>query len=181
MSTQFTYNQSDDRKCHKRYKEFIGKHGSVWGINREIKQIIDVVDATFNIDLTEITEVYRPIFNFPSEPIIVGRLVTTPFSMINDDEPFDEKSSTIFYSIYTPNPSVVLAHELFHVYFEKYTKRNILNYDKSKEYFTVIMNDLFGKEVSGGYPEHQEVRKRIFDVWQNTRSLSETIAVISDQ
>jgi len=179
MSTRFIYNKEDDQRCLERYRTFITEHGSVWGIHREIKDIITVVDAVFDIDLTEITEIYRPIFNLPQEPIVTGRLVTTPFSMINDDVSFDEVYSTIFYSIYTPNPSVVLAHELFHIYFEKYTKRNIPNYDVSKEYFTVIMNDLFGKEVSGGYPDHREMRERIYKVWQDTHSIDVAIAAIS--
>jgi len=39
------------------------------------------------------------------------------------------------------------------------------------------MNDIFGKEVSKGYPEHQEIRAKILDVWQKTKSIDEAIEV----
>ena len=99
--------------------------------------------------------------------------------MINDGEIFSTEG-IIYYSLFTPNPSIVFAHELFHIYFEKYTKRQILNYEESKEYFTVIMNDLFSKEVSKGYPPHQEVRKKIFDTWLQTKSLDKCIGVLAN-
>jgi hypothetical protein len=176
-SIQFVYNKAEDEKCWKRYQEFMARHGSVWGMKKEIKPIITIENAIFDIDVTEIMEAYSRLFNRIT-PEISGRIVTTPFSMINDDEPFDSRKSTLYYSIYTSNPSVVIAHEIFHVYFEKYTKRNIPHYDTSKEYFTVIMNDVFGKTVSGGYPEHQEIRQQIYDIWKETKSLDACIAVL---
>lgn len=146
-------------------------------MSRKVKQLFIIKGVRFSADVTEITKAYDKIFSIAC-PEVTGYVVTTPFSMINDDEEFREDASVLYYSFYTSNPSVVIAHELFHIYFEKYTQRNIPNYDEAKEYFTVIMNDIFQIEVSGGYPKHQEIRKKIFDVWEKTRSLEECIALL---
>ncbi|MEK6952716.1 MAG: hypothetical protein AABX29_06910 [Nanoarchaeota archaeon] len=177
MIIKFIYNKIKDKKCWHRYNKFIKENKTVWGISRRIKQIITIKQVDFVMNVKGIINAYNKVFKI-SPPIIRGYIVTTPFSMINDNEKFKENESVIFYSIYTPNPSVVLAHEIFHIYFEKYTKRKIPNYNETKEYFTVIMNDIFGKEVSGGYPKHQKIREKILKVWQKTHSIDECIKII---
>jgi hypothetical protein len=175
MNIRFIYNKNVDRKCWKRYKEFIKNNGTVWGSTKSIKPIIEVKKAEFDIDVSEIITKYEDIFGFKVK--IKGYLVTTPYSMINDDGKL-KKDGIIFYSIYTPNPSVVLAHEIFHIFFEKYTLRNIPNYDEAKEYFTVIINDIFNTDASKGYPKHQKIRKKIYDVWKNNHSIDDCILLL---
>lgn len=173
----FTYNKKEGRSCWDRYNTFIAEHKTVWGRSPNIKQIIELHSMDFDMDVKEISEAYENIFNVPRFTV-AGYIVTTPFSMINDNEEFDQNHSKLFYSIYNLfgyPPSIVVGHELFHIYFEKYTKRNIPDYETSKEYFTVIMNDIFGKDVSKGYPEHQEMRAKILEIWHKSGSLNETI------
>lgn len=177
-SIHFTYDKKQDKKCWERYNTFLKKNGDVWGMTKHVKPIIDIQSMCISMSVADIFSVYDKVFNI-NRPKVKGFIVTTPFSMINDDEEFNEEESVLFYSIYTSNPSVVVAHELFHIYFEKYTKRDIPNYEEAKEYFTVIMNDIFGKQVSGGYPEHSEIRERIFETWKKTKSLDECIKVVS--
>lgn len=175
MKIKFSYNKKQDRKCWKRYNNFIKKNKTVWGISRKIKPIIKIKKANLEMQVGDIASKYKKIFNINVK--IKGYIVTTPFSMINDDKEF-KKEGVVYYSIYTSNPSIVMAHEIFHIYFEKYTKRNIPNYDEAKEYFTVILNDIFGKEVSKGYPPHQKIRKKIYKKWKETRSIDECIKVV---
>jgi hypothetical protein len=175
MKIKFTYNKKEDQKCWKRYNSFIKKNKTVWGISRKINPIIKIKKADLEIESGDIISKCKKIFKIAIK--IKGFVVTTPFSMINDDEEF-KKGGIVYYSIYTSNPSIVIAHEIFHVYFEKYTKRNIPNYDEAKEYFTVILNDIFGKEVSKGYPLHQEIRKKIYKKWKETMSIDECIKVV---
>lgn len=176
MTIKFIYNKEEDRKCWKRYNSFIKKNKTVWGIYRKIKPIIKIKNANIEMQVDKMVIKYKKIFNINVK--IEGYIVTTPFSMINDDRTF-KKDGIIYYSIYTSNPSVVIAHEIFHIYFEKYTKRNISNYEEAKEYFTVILNDIFNSEVSKGYPLHQKARKIIYKKWLETHSIDECIKIIS--
>lgn len=177
---KFIYSRKQDQKCLLRYSRFIKKHGSIWGRNTNIKPIIKLTKINLEANVSEIVIAYNKIFKV--KPFkIKGYLVTTPFSMINDDEKFNDRESLIFYSIYNLfgyPPSIVLAHEIFHIYFEKYTQRKIPNYEEVKEYFTVIMNDVFDKEVSKGYPQHQEIRVKILNIWKNTHSIDECIKIV---
>lgn len=176
MTIKFIYNKEEDRKCWKRYNNFIKKNKTVWGISRKIKQIIKIKNANMEMRVSDIVSKYKKIFNMDVK--IKGYIVTTPFSMINDDRNF-KKNGIIYYSIYTSNPSVVIAHEIFHIYFEKYIKRNIPNYEEAKEYFTVILNDIFNSEVSKGYPLHQKARKIIYKKWLETHFIDECIKVLN--
>lgn len=175
MTIKFIYNKEEDRKCWKRYNSFIKKNKTVWGISRKIKPIIKIRNADMEMQVGDIVSKFKKIFNMDVK--IKGYIVTTPFSMINDDRKF-KKNGIIYYSIYTANTSVVIAHEIFHIYFEKYTKRNISNYEVTKEYFTVILNDIFNNEVSKGYPLHQEERKTIYKKWLETHSIDECLKMM---
>mgnify|MGYP001561036371 CR=1 FL=1 len=175
MKLNFIYRKADDIKSWKRYNNFIEKHGNVWGIKKEIKPIIKIKKAIFEINVIEIVNKYKKIFGFEIKNI-KGRLVTTPFSMINDEK--GQSVDTIYYSIYTPYPSIVLAHELFHIYFYHFGGYKIKNYEEAKEYFTVILNDIFNKEISKGYPKHQKIREKVFKVWQKTHSIDECIKAV---
>jgi hypothetical protein len=176
MKVKFTYNKEIDSKCWKRYKTFIKKNGTVWGSSRSIKPIVEIKKADFDIDLTEIMTAYEKVFGFKVK--IQGFVVTTPYSMINDDTKIIEKDGVVYYSIYTPNPSVVLAHEIFHIFFEKYTKRNIPNYDEAKEYFTVLINDIFNTNVSKGYSVHKKIRNKIYKLWIKNHSIDDCILLL---
>lgn len=176
MNIHFIYNKKIDQKCWKRLDDFIKKNGSVWGIERNIDKIISFDSASFHADVSDIIEKYEKFFGLSIRKI-KGYLVTTPFSMINDeDEVF---SDTIFYSFYNSHAYIVLAHEIFHMFFERYSKKQLYNYEESKEYFTVIMNDIFGWEISKGYPEHKDVRAEVFSIWNKTKSLKNCIEYVN--
>lgn len=175
MKINFTYNKKTDRECWYRYKNFIKQNGTVWGLTKNIKPVIYIKKINLEIDVTDIIEAYKKIFSFDVK--IKGYIVTTPFSMINDDKKISKKG-VIFYSIYTSNTSVVMAHEIFHIFFEKYTQRKITNYDEAKEYFTIILNDIFGVKISKGYPKHQKIRRKIFQVWKRTKSIDQCLATL---
>ena len=42
------------------------------------------------------------------------------------------------------------------------------------------MNDIFGKEVSKGYPNHYDIRAKILNIWKNTHSIDECIKIVSE-
>ncbi len=170
MKVKFIYDKKIDQLCWSRYSKYLSENDSVFGISREIKKIIDVHQATYVFNIKEYVNAYEKFFNLKNIDIR-GYLITTPFSMINDDDEFSLNESIVYYSIYTPNPSIVIAHELFHIFFEKYTKRNVVNYDEVKEYFTVLINVIFDSSASKGYPLHQKARKEILDIWGKTSSL----------
>lgn len=176
MKIKFTYNKKEDKKCWLRYNQFIKLHKNIWGRESKNKGIIKINKANFEVDINDIVKVYEKIFKIKVN--IKGYIVTTPYSMINDNEKFSKDKSTIYYSIYNAPIWVVLAHEIFHIFFEKYTKRSLPNYEESKEYFTVIINDIFEKNVSQGYPNHQEIRKVIFEEWIRTKSIDNCISII---
>lgn len=176
MIIKFTYSPEEDAKCWKRYNSFIKKNKTVWGISKKINPIIKINNADIEIQAGDIISKYKKIFNLDVK--IKGYIVTTPFSMINDDQEYS-KNGIIYYSIYTSNTSVVIAHEIFHIYFEKYTKRNISNYEEAKEYFTVILNNIFNSEASKGYPLHQAARRKIYKKWIKTHSIDECIKMVN--
>lgn len=178
---RFTYNNLIDKEIWQRYNSFINLNKSIWGRKiPNIKNIISINQINFDVDSEEIETAYNKIFKIQAFKI-EGYIVTTPFSMINDGGIFDKKKGIIYYSIYNLfgyPPSVVIAHEIFHIYFEKYTERKIDNYNESKEYFTVILNDVFKNDVSKGYPEHHEVRSKILKEWQKTHSIDQCIRIV---
>jgi hypothetical protein len=173
---KFAYNKKIDEKCWLRYNRFVAVHKNIWGRDPKAKGIIQISKANFDIDIGDIIKVYEKFFKIKVN--IKGYIVTTPYSMINDDGVFSESKRTIFYSIYNQPIWTVMAHEIFHIFFEKYTKRNVPNYEESKEYFTVIINDIFGKNISQGYPNHQKIRKQIFKKWKSTHSIDACIALL---
>lgn len=177
MTINFIYNKKVDKICHKRFNDFIKKYGTVWGVSRIISPIIKIKKAKMTINITEFEKKYQKIFGFKVKNI-KGYIVTTPFSMINDNNNFTKKG-IMYYSIFTSAPSIVIAHELFHIYFEKYTKRAIPNYDEAKEYFTVILNDIFKKKISFGYPKHQKQRNIVWKEWLKQRSIDACIKKMS--
>jgi len=180
----FKYNKDIDDIVHRRFDEFVKKNKTIWGRSvPKVKKIISIKDMNFEVNIEEIINEYDKIFNI-SMPNINGYIVTTPFSMIDDDGEFKINESNLYYSIYNlfkESPSIVIGHELFHIYFEKYTKRNIPNYETAKEYFTVIMNDVFNCNVSMGYPEHTEIREKIFKKWQETKSIDECLNILKNK
>jgi len=172
---KFIYKKNEDIKCWKRWNKFIKKNKTVWGIIPLNKKYISVEKITFHVEVENIFEKYSKVFKM-KPPIIEGYVVTTPFSMINDDKSFS-RIGKIYLSIHNISFKVII-HEIFHIYFEKYTKRNIPNYETAKEYFTVILNDIFSYNISTGYPKHEEVRKKIFKVWKKTHSIDECIKIL---
>jgi len=173
---KFTYNKKIDEKCWSRYDRFAMMHKNIWGRDLKGKGIIQVSRANFEIEVGDIIRAYKEIFKI--RVFIKGYIVTTPYSMIDDDGVFSKNKSAVFYSIYNQPVWTVMAHEIFHIFFEKYTERDIPNYEESKEYFTVILNDIFGKNVSQGYPNHQNIRKQVFNKWRKTRSIDACISVL---
>lgn len=183
MMINFTYDQKIDIQRRKRYASFIKNHNTVWGINRSLEKILKVKDINFSINTDNIFSKSKNIINQCEKIFLIknipleGYIITAPFSMINDHTKKISKKGIIYFSIFNINNiRRVIAHEIFHIYFEKYTKRQILNYETSKEYYTVILNDIFAPKLSQGYPELRKERKKIFDIWLRTKSIDACIA-----
>lgn len=182
MIINFTYDRKIDIQCRKRYIGFIRKHSTVWGTNRSLEKILQIKDINFSINTDDIFSKSKNIINQCEKIFLIknipikGYIITTPFSMINDHTKKISKKGIIYFSIFNINHiRRVIAHEIFHIYFEKYTKRQILNYETSKEYYTVILNDIFSSKLSQGYPELQKERKKVFDIWFRTKSIDACI------
>lgn len=169
---KFIYVSEFDKVCRKRYSDFIEQNGDVWGIKRQ-QSPVKISEMTMTVDMEDIYAKYSKVFGI--KPKIVGYIVSTPFSMINDGREFEKNVGRIFFSPFTNCPQKVVAHEMFHIFFEKFTERNIPNYDVSKEYFTVIMNDIIGNNVSGGYPEHTVEREKVWKDWKKSKDMKTVI------
>jgi hypothetical protein len=87
-----------------------------------------------------------------------------------------------FVTIGAKSPVATIMHELFHfytyyVFAGKFKERGIFEgeYNNFKEALTELLNveftDLMAGAIDAGYPQHQELRKRIKDLWSQQRSL----------
>jgi hypothetical protein len=116
---------------------------------------------------------------YPSETIRV--YLTT-----NTRSTYNIEKNYFFLSLQGFVPNKNIMHELFHfytyhVFYEKLKERGWTDgrYNDVKEALTVLLNvefsDLMGDSVDKGYPQHQELRRQIKELWYKYKNLERVI------
>lgn len=88
------------------------------------------------------------------------------------------------------SPERIIMHELFHFYTWHAFHNNLIaagasesEYNDVKESLTVLLNeefkDLMGTGIDEGYPQHQEMRKKILSLWNESRDLKKVMSAFS--
>jgi len=102
------------------------------------------------------------------------------FVTINERCPYNTKENWFFISVSKENPVSTIMHELWHFYtWEKFGEEYLNKiggekYNVIKESLTVILNLEFSDllpEKDFGYPNHQELRKKISLLWQESKNM----------
>jgi hypothetical protein len=98
----------------------------------------------------------------------------TVYLTINNRCPYSIAESHFFVSVPTYSMRKTVMHELWHFYtwYKFGSQQEILGkqkYNEIKEVLTVLLNiefkDLLGDIQDAGYPQHQELRTNILDIW----------------
>ncbi len=107
----------------------------------------------------------------------------TAYITVNDRCPYNIQDNMFFASTLYPNAvNKTAMHELWHFYtWYKYgseweAKLGAQKYNEIKEALTVLLNveckDLLPEGlIDKGYPQHQELRQRILELWSKDRNM----------
>jgi len=167
------------------YLELVAKVGD--NPNEESTSLfIDEYLKTNNLQTKIFAENYQKLFSDISTDfqVIAERVFEvslhrdiTAFLTINTRCPYNIKEGSFFVSISKGNPTVTIMHELWHFYtWEKFgvdeqERVGKEKYNEVKEALTVLLNieckHLLPEEAEDkGYPQHQELRKKISELWK---------------
>jgi len=84
--------------------------------------------------------------------------------------PYSFEDGYFYVSADRDNVNKTVMHELWHFYTLKKLGKNLDN--DTKEALTVLLNvecaDLLAGEVDNGYPQHQELRNKILELWRKS-------------
>ncbi len=107
----------------------------------------------------------------------------TAYLTITGRFPYRIEERYFYVSAKKTNANTTAMHELWHFYtwykFGRETEQKIgvEKYNDIKESLTVLLNieclDLMGGEIDKGYPQHQELRNKIIDIWNKTKDINE--------
>lgn len=100
----------------------------------------------------------------------------TAYLTTNERCTYNTKENYFFVNLNNPESNRTVLHELFHFYTwyaiqEELDKKGVtaLQYNDIKESLTELLNiefkDLLDGVIDRGYPQHQEMRKRIRELW----------------
>lgn len=106
----------------------------------------------------------------------------TAYLTVNNRNPYSIENNMFYVS--TPRETVrkTIMHELWHFYtwyglgIDQKQKLGASKYNELKEALTVLLNvecaDLFPEgECDSGYPQHQELRSNILDLWKQNNDI----------
>ncbi len=105
----------------------------------------------------------------------------TVFLTVNNRCPYNIENNSFFVTISSPIPNRIIMHELWHFY--TWYKFGVIHekimgkqrYNDLKEALTVLLNiefpDTFRRNPDIGYPQHQELRKQIEDIWNEEKDI----------
>jgi len=107
----------------------------------------------------------------------------TAYLTITRRYPYRLDKNYFYVSATNTNANAVAMHELWHFYTwrkfgrEVESKIGAKTYGDIKEALTVLLNiecpALMGSEIDKGYPQHQELRSRIMDIWSKSKDIEE--------
>ncbi len=104
----------------------------------------------------------------------------------NDRCTYNIKEGFFFVNLNNLESNRTVIHELFHFYtwsaiHDELIKMNIteLQYNDIKESLTVLLNvefpDLLNGAKDWGYPQHQEMRKKILELWETEKDIKKLV------
>lgn len=143
--------------------------------NLDIKQEVLTVQEKWQLIEELFVKRVEKIFNlvYP-EPII------TVYLTHNERCTYNLEGNYFFVKIGSPSSNHTIMHELFHFYtWQAFGKKLLdegldkLKYNELKESLTELLNlefaDLLGGALDKGYPQHQELRQKIRDLWSENK------------
>lgn len=185
---------NNSSKPTKVYQELISKYGES-PTTENTSKFIDQYLVENNIDIDErITSFQRDwekisleykkraeaIFKISLPEDVVAYLT------VNNRCPYNIEDNYFFVSVSNPSPvASTIMHELFHFYtwyglHEELKDVSKEKYNDIKESLTVLLNlefaDLLDGAVDYGYPQHQEMRSKIRDMWLADKDLKKVVA-----
>ena len=101
---------------------------------------------------------------------------------ITDRYPYNFSGKYFYTPANKTNANAICMHELWHFYtWYKFGHYNdsigLGKYNEINEALTVLLNiecvDLMAGEVDKGYPQHQELRAKILEIWTKTKNIEE--------
>lgn len=106
----------------------------------------------------------------------------TAYLTINSRCPYDIGNNSFFVSLQSASIRKTAMHELWHFYTwyglgsDQEAKLGKQKYNELKEALTVLLNVECGDllpigTLDAGYPQHQEIRKKILDYWEKDRNM----------
>jgi hypothetical protein len=188
-------NRTDDSKL---YSAFVSQHPDIALTSDALLSFIQDYTTAKNIDIeaglrasreywypvqSEYFQRIKNIFraSLPTETI-------TAYASINDRFGYNIDEGFFFISADNPTRNnLTVAHEIFHFYtwyqFAQPLKAEgvtLSQYNDVKESLTEILNiefaDLLNGEYDKGYPQHQEMRHRINELWRAGKPLEDIVS-----
>ncbi len=115
------------------------------------------------------------IFGIKIDDLIIAFLTVT------GRFPYNIEKKYFYVSAEKENSNKTCMHELWHFYtWKKFGDQEDVigasKYNELKEALTVLLNiecgDLLAGEVDSGYPQHEELRRKIVDLWNKTGDIN---------
>lgn len=178
-------NSSQATKVYQELVEMYGDDPS----EAETSQFIDSYLEKNGIDPDDIAKVYQndwdsiaDEFHKRAENIFQTTLPNdiTGYLTVNNRSPYKIPENFFYVSLHKPTARAVTMHELWHFYTwyglgtDQEEKLGKEMYNNLKEALTVLLNvecvDLFPeREMDKGYPQHEDLRKRILEQWSQNK------------
>jgi len=144
--------------------------------NLKPERLLEDYKNSFNVISSSFESVAGKVFDTSLNKKITTYLTT------NTRCPYDIKEGWFFVSMSKGNPVLTMMHELWHFYtWEKFgnnwlEKLGNEKYNDIKESLSVLLNieckHLLPEGVEdNGYPQHQELRKQIIELWNQNHDI----------
>jgi hypothetical protein len=193
-------NRTDDSKL---YSAFVNEHPDTAPTVEVLQEFIQSYIATHKIDIDAGLEASRKYWH-PIQSDYFRRVenlfgsslpteIVTAYASVNDRYGYNINENYFFISADRPEKNnFTIAHEIFHFYtwyrFAEPLKAKGLTlpqYNDIKESLTEILNIEFGDLLNGrrdnGYPQHQEMRRRVHELAKKGKSLEEIVHDLTEK
>lgn len=181
---------NNQQSSTKQYELLVAKYGD--NINVEnTSTFIDGYISENEIDIQRKVDDFQKewdsvSFEFQKRAELIFGVVlphdVTAYLTINSRRPYSIEENYLYASVHSTQARATTMHELWHFYtwyglgVDQEEKLGIQKYNDLKETLTVLLNvecsDLVPEGVVDvGYPQHQEIRKRVLEFWEKKRNI----------
>jgi len=194
ITTLKSVNNKEHTSFHKLYIEKYGQNFKPNLIEDFIKKYTTNLDISFIlVDIESSWQSIHDRFIERTEKIFGIKYPyekVTAYLTTNERCSYNTKENYFFVYIQSQHPNRTIMHELFHfytshVFYEEMMEKGITKekYNDIKESLTVLLNvefsDLLNGAVDYGYPQHQEMRAKIRDIWIFDKNIKKIIAELT--